>query len=223
MKTVGRTIEELTTGCLEEVATFHKTNQSNSPSCYELFRRALDEIDQKAFAAIFQIYERQVLSWITKHPVFWLTHCSSDDYVNVAFSRFYFALKGNIVSGFSSVDRILSYLKSCVHTAIIQEYRKQKKKIAEEPIDNYETLVAPPSNQPHEFETLWTHLCALIPDNIDQLLMRRAFIEQLKPQVIAAEHPEHWESARDVSVALYRIRKILRTDPALRELIGLAD
>ncbi len=220
MKTENRTTEELTTECSEETTRFYYTNQSNSPSCYELFRRALDDHDQKAFAAIFRIYERQVLSWITKHPVFWLTNCTREDYTSIAFSRFYFALNGNITSDFPSVDKILSYLKSCVHTAIYQEYRKQKTKIKEHPIEEYE-LLTPPSDSSYEFEDLWTHLCTLIPDTADQILMRCALVEQLKPHVIAAEYPEHWKSARDVSLALYRIRRKLRADPVLRKWIGL--
>ena len=219
MKTVDRTTEELTAECYEETIRFYHTNQSNSPSCYELFRRALDDYDQKAFAAIYRIYEQQVLSWITKHPVFWLTNSTRDDYVSIAFSRFYFALKGN-VADFPSVDRILSYLKSCVHTAVYQEYRKQKKNIAEDPIDDFELPVQSP-DQPYGFEDLWTHLCTLIPDAVDQVLMRYAFVEQLKPRVIAAKYPEHWESARDVSLALYRIRRKLRADPELRKWVGL--
>jgi DNA-directed RNA polymerase specialized sigma24 family protein len=220
VKTRNRTVEELTAACSEETTRFYRTSQSNSPSCYELFRRALDDHDQKAFAAIFRIYERQVLSWITRHPVFWLTNCAREDYASVAFSRFYFALDGNIASDFPSVDKILSYLKSCVHTAIYQEYRKQKTKIEEHPIDEYQLSAPPPDSAP-EFDDLWAHLCALIPDGVDQVLMRCAFVEQLKPHVIAAEYPEHWESARDVSVALYRIRRILRADPVLRKWVGL--
>ena len=102
MHTVNRTIEELAIGCHEETARFYATNQSNSPSCYELFRRALDDHDEKALTVIVRTYERQVLSWITKHPVFWLTSCTREDYASIAFSRFYFALNGNIASGFPS-------------------------------------------------------------------------------------------------------------------------
>jgi hypothetical protein len=220
VKLGDRITEELIAQCHEETIRFYHTNRSNSPSCYELFRRALDDHDQQAFAAIFRIYERQVLSWITQHPVFWRTNYTREDYASIAFSRFYFALNGNIAAGFPSVDRILSYLKSCVHTAIYQEYRKQRKNLGELPIDEFEPF-APPSDQLHEFEDLWTYLCVLIPDTVDQILMRCAFVEQLKPQVIAAEYPEYWESARDVSIALYRIRKILRADPALQKWAGL--
>jgi len=222
MPTANRTTEELVIGCYEETARFYVTNQSNSPSCYELFRRALDDLEEKALAAIYRIYERQVLNWITKHPIFWLTNCSPEDYASVAFSRFYFALKGKIAAGFPSVDRILNYLKSCVHTAIYQEYRKQRKSVEEIPIDQHDVPAAA-THRPCEIDDLWTYLCTLIPNEVDQILMRCAFVEQLKPRVIAAEYPNHWPSSRDVSIALYRIRRILRADPILRNWFGIEE
>ena len=51
MQSANRPIKELAIGCHEETARFYATNQSNSPSCYELFRRALDDLFSGYFLA----------------------------------------------------------------------------------------------------------------------------------------------------------------------------
>ena len=54
----------------------------------------------------------------------------------------------------------------------------------------------------------------------DRLLARCAFAEDLKPRQIIKAYPSRWKDEREVSIELYRIRRLLRNDPELRRLIG---
>ena len=64
---------------------------------------------------------------------------------------------------------------------------------------------------------LWLHICDLLPDPRDRLLAHCVFVQDLKPQQIVQEHSALWTNERDVSVAIYRIRRRLRNDPGLQQ------
>jgi hypothetical protein len=61
----------------------------------------------------------------------------------------------------------------------------------------------------------------LLPDEQDRLLADCTFIQRLKPAQIALMYPKHWDKVRDISVALQRIRRILRNDVELRQQAGI--
>jgi hypothetical protein len=67
---------------------------------------------------------------------------------------------------------------------------------------------------------LWRQIERLLPDPRDRLLARCAFVEDLKPRQIVKAYPSRWRDEREVSVELYRIRRLLRNDPELRKLGG---
>ena len=67
---------------------------------------------------------------------------------------------------------------------------------------------------------LWRQIEQLLADPRDRLLARCAFVEDLKPRQIIKAYPTHWKDEREISVELYRIRRLLRNDPELRRLIG---
>jgi hypothetical protein len=64
---------------------------------------------------------------------------------------------------------------------------------------------------------LWAHICTLLPDADDQLLAQLHLVQHLKPSQIIAEQPGKWATERAISVALQRIRRILRNDPQIRD------
>ena len=48
------------------------------------------------------------------------------------------------------------------------------------------------------------------------------FLQDLKPRQIIAAYPSIWQSEREISVALYRVRRALRNDPELQRRAGQA-
>jgi hypothetical protein len=72
-------------------------------------------------------------------------------------------------------------------------------------------------------EELWEHVCSLLPDERDRLLARLVFVQGLRPREIVVAFPTHWRNERDVSVALYRVRRTLRSDAQLQQRAGMVD
>lgn len=214
------TIDELALRCAEETDKFGRRMANDAQFCFELLRRALAETNDEAFTRVSRIYERQITSWVYSHPRFAQTSESADFFVQAAMRTFYFALRGSKFDRFPSLPQVLTYLKLCVHTAIAQYVRDQQPR-PDSPLDEIAELAETPDlGMRADLAELWQYICSLLPSEHDQLLARCAFMLDLKPSQVVKAYPRHWSSEREVSVALYRIRRLLRNDVGLRGRFG---
>jgi len=213
-------LDELTQRCTSETEKFNRREPSDARFCFELLRRALADGLSDAFTRVYQIYERQVLIWVHSHTGFARSGESADYFVSTAWSTFYFALRGPKFNSFPSLPQVLAYLKLCVHTAIAQYLRDQQ------PMPTLSLEDAPNAAHLPDLGTriaaaeLWRQIEQRLADPLDRLLARCVFVEDLKPRQIVKAYPAHWKDEREVSVELYRIRRLLRNDPDLRRMSG---
>ena len=220
MSAAALSVPELAQRCAEETDKFTR-RQSNDPQfCFELMRRALADLSDEAFTHVFQVYERPVTNWVYQHSRFALTGESAEFFVGAAFRAFHFALQGPKFARFPNLASVLSYLKLCVHTAVAQYLRDDERGRTIPMEDAGELAGSHDPGEQAEAGELWAHICQLLPDERDQLLARCAFVLRLKPREITVVYRSHWSSEREVSVALYRIRKLLRADSQLASLAG---
>lgn len=209
------TLDELQSRCSDETARYLHRLPNDSQFCFELVRRALEEQISEAFTHIFLIYSPLCASWASNFSGFADTdEPSVDVFVNEGFARLYRDVRGEKFRNFTSLEAVLFYLKRCVITAILQALRKPR------PLDLDEDL-AEAFHAQIEYEQLWQRVCALLVDPHDQLLADLRFRQDMKPAEISAHHLELWPTARDVSVALQRINRVLRNDDLLRGMFGL--
>ena len=212
----GLPIEQLAQRCAEETANFNRRQSSDTQFCFELLHRALAEDIREAFAAAYRIYERQVSNWVYSHSGFAQTGESADYFARGALTAFYFALRGSKFERFPTLERVLSYLKLCVHTTIAQYLRDQgpaNPSLEQSPAPEH----TPDMHSRVDAAELWTYICSLLTDERDQTLARCTFVLGMKPRQIVERFPGVWLNEREVSVALYRIRKRLRDDEELRQ------
>lgn len=213
-------LDELAQRCADETDRFARQKESDNQFCFELLRRALADGVQEAFAHVYRIYEGRVLGWVHAHSGFPLTGEDAEYFARGALSSFYFALRGPRFARFPSLPQTLAYLKLCVHTAIAQYLRDQQPAAA--PIEETGDIGATTDlGERAEAEEVWAHICALLPDEEDRLLARCCFVLDLRPRQIVEQYPRRWATEREVSVALYRIRRLLRGDAELRSRVGL--
>jgi hypothetical protein len=216
-------VDVLANRCAEETERYRRRQPSDQQFCFELLRRALADGVQEAFARVYSIYERQVLSWVYSHHGFEQTGEEADFFARTALSSFYFALRGPRFARFPALPQALAYLKLCVHTAIAQ-YLRDQRPADTQPIDTEaDAAYSPELGQGAEAAELWAQVCRLLPDERDQLLARFIFIQDLKPRQIVTLAPGRWADEREVTVATYRLRRLLRADPSLRRLAGLDE
>ena len=213
-------IDDLALLCAAETAKFNRRQPSDAQFCFELLRRALADGVAEAFTRVYQNYERQVRVWVHGHTRFTQTGESDEYFVSAAWSTFYFALRGPKFAGFPSLPQVMAYLKLCVHTAIAQ-YLRDQQPAPTTPLDQApDAAHSPDMGTRIAARELWRQIERLLPDPRDRLLARCAFVEDLKPRQIVKAYPARWKDEREVSVELYRIRRLLRNDSELRRLAG---
>lgn len=221
MKLSGLSNDDLARQCAEDTARFHRHQLHDTVYCLELLRRALADGDHEAFARVYQIYEPQVLRWVYQHHRFADTGESAEYFANQALTSFYFALRGEKLARFETLAQLLTYLKLCVHSAIAQYVRKEQAVFLTELDPDTVWDDSKAIGDDLQAAELWKHICNLLPHDDDRLLARCVFVQALKPAQIARGHPDRWTTAREVSVALQRIRRHLRKDPLLRRYAGI--
>jgi hypothetical protein len=209
------TTAELADRCARETARFLRHADHDPAAGFELMRRALAEGSDEAFTQVYRVYTPLVTAWVYRHSRFALTGESADYFVSGAFRAFYLALRGERFARVPTLAAALGYLKTCVHTEIIQYLRGQKAELTVSADEVPEGAAEPDLGARVQAEELWAHLCRLLPDERDRQLARCAFALGLKPRQVCAAYPAQWRSEREVSVALYRLRRILRADPDL--------
>jgi hypothetical protein len=217
---VSLTVDDLAQRCAEENQKYSRQQESDAQYCFELLRRALLQGISEALTHVLRVFERQVRNWVYRHQRFAQTDESAEYFVNVAFTSFYFALRGPRFEQFSALPQVLRYLKLCVHTAVAQYVRDQAS-FPVIPLGEVEVVYTTDPDSRISANELWNHICRLLPDEQDRLLADCTFIQQLKPAQIADLYPTHWQNVRAISVALQRIRRILRNDTELRRRAGV--
>lgn len=209
-------VDDLTQRCADETGKFNRHLDSDTRFCFELFRRALAESVPEAIASIYRIYEPLALRWTYAHRLFPQTGESAEYFSSLAVRTLYLKLRGSKFEQFSSLNSILAYLKRCVYTSValyVRDYGASPLPFPEhlEPADTYDAAGEIGA------EALWNYLCTLLPNEHDQLLARCVFVLDLKPRQIVSLYSSIWQNEREVSVALYRIRRILRNNTQLQQ------
>jgi hypothetical protein len=218
---VNLPLEQLADACAENTRRYARREQSDTQFCFELLRRALADSVPEAFTWVYRIYERQVLKWVRQHPGLEQTGENPEFFANAALSRFYFALRGSKFAEFGSLPQVLAYLKACAYTGVAQ-YLRDYEKAAAFPLEAAaDAAVVVDLGEALQANEVWAYICHKLPDERDRQLARSAFLLDLKPKAIVAANPDHWRNEREVTVALYRVRQVLRGDLELRERLGL--
>jgi RNA polymerase sigma factor (sigma-70 family) len=204
------TINELARHCSEETNKFLKQNVSNDRYCLELFRRAIVNRDDDAWASIYQQYAPLVLTWITQHqsatPL--LGQDGSGPLVNAAFAKFSQALTPAKMENFDALAAVLKYLKMCVHSVVADEVRARQARQYEEALDAIEH--EPASADPAEdviasisAQGLWQVILEELNGEDERVLIYLAYVQGMKPGEISNRHRQFFPTVDDV----YRIKR----------------
>ena len=223
------TTRSLAQMCKAEIQAFAEQVNKHVGVCYELFKRGFFESDDEALTAVLQNFRFRIERWIVREAGFEQTYRSVDYFVATAFRQFYIALLKHQASDFPNLAAFLGYLRLCVTSAVRQELRHRKKEKAlvsiEDEILHPDVSIDDSSwdSDATDAQDIWQHIAKLFPDEKTLLLIRLRYVEKMMPADISQAYPDDWKTARDVTIALYPVRKKLREDPYLRRLAGVTD
>ena len=88
--------------CAQETDLFFRRLSYDPAYCFELFRRAILEGNQRAHECIYTQYQPLVAGWVERHPSFAGTDEEVQYFVNRAFEKLRESPHGESLSGFWS-------------------------------------------------------------------------------------------------------------------------
>ena len=216
-----KTTTTLTESCREESKRYRRGGHSvRKGACYELFRRAIVEKDQKAWAAVYEQYKRLVAKQLVTKGV-QINPDQVDDLVEDTFAKFWQAMKSKeFANDFKSMGQIITYLKMCAHSVKVDWFRNQKKwEDFTTPLEEAEHIKHDPISSKIEAldrEKLQTYFRSRLKDKEERLVFFLSFESGLKPRQIYAKYTQEFENVKEVRRIKERIVLRLKNDPQLR-------
>lgn len=204
-------ISVLIEDCASADAHFHSLPPTTKGACFELFRRAVLEKSEPAWAAIYTQYRRQMLYWAN----------GAEDVAHEAWEKFLHAVTPEVFVCFTSVAHILAYLKRCVKSVHIDARRKAEREqkylamLGSTEVPPDDTSEATTLNQVANRQ-LAEAVNARLQNDLERLVVRWNLIGGLTPIEIVQRYPQHFAEARAVSRIREKVILRLRNDPVLQ-------
>jgi RNA polymerase sigma factor (sigma-70 family) len=205
------TIADLSLRCREESARYLRHEPHNDRFCFELFRRAVVERDEAAWAAVYNHYSAVVRRWVGNVPD------AQDDGVAGAFERFWRAITPAKFERFSSLPAILQYLKMCVHTAELDRRRAARAVTPEQRLAEGQDFPARDNPQETAIQTVdarafWALVQQILEDGRERRVIYLSYVLGMTPRVICerynAAFPDIQEVYRLKRNALERLKRV---------------
>jgi hypothetical protein len=181
---------------------------SDGAAGVELFRRAIDDRDDDAWAAVMGLYRGLLKAQVSRQVVRGLVDEDSEFCIDRAFQRFWQATRTGRMHQFTDLASILKYLKMCLGSVMLDEARSRRRQpltsIDDVPADA--TLSADPTALVISHiagRELWLAIEQQLHDKAERLVAHLSFVAGLTPREIHACHPEHFADISDV----YRLKR----------------
>lgn len=218
--------EALRRRCLAESERYYRGQPHDTRYAYELFRRALVERCELAWAHLYELYRPLVESWVRRSGAFAGSGESSEYFVAPAFTRFWQAVTPERFAAFATLAALLHYLQLCASCAVIDSIRAQSwaEMLPEEAIPAWHGGSQAPDEEAldrisrHEF---WHLIDAQLTGAAERVVVYDSFVMGMKPSDILSRHTALFATIGDVyNVKRNVIGRLSRNDD-LRRLVGM--
>ncbi len=208
-------IRRLSTGalavlCERETTKYFQRAAHDPRFCFELFRRASEHDDQRAWEILYQQYHALIHGWVVRHPAFNQRREQPEHYVSLAIEKLWAALRGDRFQRFSDLPSILAYLKRCVTTTLIDDARKRQfEEVAIELVEGPSALQdsAPDPALIYQRrasqQELWAYVQECVKGDAESIVLYDSFVLALKPNEILGRHTDVFGTIDDV----YRVKQ----------------
>jgi DNA-directed RNA polymerase specialized sigma24 family protein len=185
---------------------------------FELFRRAIQERDAEAWAAIAVRYRRLLIAWAVRCPAAQIAEDSYEDLADRALGRAWAALSSERFAAFPSLPALLAYLHTCVTATAIDAARAC---IAYERVAQLAGRTDPTPLEQIILERLdrvelWRIVASLVRTEAERVVLNERFVQNLPPRTILARHSTLFADAVAVYTAIKNLCDRLRRSPEMR-------
>jgi DNA-directed RNA polymerase specialized sigma24 family protein len=161
---------------------------------YELFRRAIVERDDEAWAAIYTHYRHLLISWARYASARVPAVSQHEDIADRALARAWSALSAEQFAQFPSLAALLAYLRACVGAAAIDAARAEATRERA-----YQKLELPSAITPEDevlgaqsCDELWQLINKLVSNEHERIILIESFVLGLPPRTILERHQDRF-------------------------------
>jgi DNA-directed RNA polymerase specialized sigma24 family protein len=210
--------------CAVENERYQRGEPSDPSYAFELFRRALAERDEHAWDHLFRQYRGMVERWVRNNAAFDASGEASEDLVVEAFARFWHAVPPAHFERFPTAAALLHYLQMCAGSVVIDIARSRTSaRIASEQLllQSDGLYAAPEEEVLDQIDRVqfWRHVARELNSDVERVVIKCSFIEDLKPRQIYAAHRSLFASIKEVYLTKRNVLDRLRRNPELRDLL----
>jgi DNA-directed RNA polymerase specialized sigma24 family protein len=192
--------------CQRELNRYSSEEACDERYCLELLRRATVQGDPASWACVQQLFSGLVRRWLRRHPGLETAARldSEENYLALAFERFWQATTQHQRLDFRTVAAALQYLRASLHGVILDTLRAyaQRREVAlPEPDAPGEPFVE--DHDAAEGSEMWDLLTRLLPEAREQRLAYLLFHCGLKPREVVRFCSSEFGDVHEV----YRLRR----------------
>jgi|SRR6266508_1869581 len=187
---------------------------------YELFRRAIVERDDEAWAAIYTHYRQLLISWARRASARAPAAIQCEDIADRALARAWSALTAEQFAQFPSLATLLGYLRACVGAAAIDAARAEATRERA-----YQKLDPPLVTTPEELvlgalssDELWRLINKLVSNEHERIILIESFVLGLPPRAILERHQDSFADMPAIYGAKRNLLNRLERSRALQQL-----
>jgi DNA-directed RNA polymerase specialized sigma24 family protein len=206
---------------LAESRRFYRHEEYDPRFAYELFRRALVDRDDAAWAQLFEQYAPLVEHWVRRTGAFTVSGETSDFFVSAAFTRFWRAIPAERFASFPTLASLLNYLRRCATCVVIDTARAHSfaDLLPEESINwNHQRLGHADEEATERVSRaeFWHLIDGLLASEAERVIVRCSFLLGMKPGDIYAQWGCLFSGIEEVYTIKRGVLSRLRKSPELR-------
>jgi len=217
------TVPELARRCAMEMGRYRRREPHADYFGFELFRRAVVERNDAAWAALYAQYAEMVRWWLGLGPD------EDDELVTLTFERFWRAMDVDKFSSFNGLGGVLAYVKICARTARLDYARAASVRAHEEPLDDAADLL-PACDDTEGLASahmdrvaFWRAVRQYLTDEREHGVLYLSYVVGLSPRQIYARHAARFDDVAEV----YRLKRAvltrLRRAPMIAQRLDVTD
>ena len=189
--------------CYAQSECFYRRQPHDTRFAHELFRRALVEHNEIAWAQIYYLYFNLVEFWVRRNHHFVQSGESSEFFVTAAFIRFWRAITPERFATFPNLAALLQYLQLCTQCAVTDSVRIQPwaNMFPVEIVPDYLDMRVPPDEEAIERvirSEFWRYINTLLHNDAERIVVFGIFLGGMKPGDIYTKHHNLFSSVNNV-------------------------
>lgn len=213
--------------CARETELFFQRQPHDPRYCFELFRRAIADRDQGAWALVYAQYQPLVTRWVERHSAFASSGEDVEYFVNRAFEKMWAAINPDKFSRFPDLKSLLRYLQMCVHSAILDQVRQAQHLVILSSVEDLARGSMPQSPTTDEQalagvyrQQFWDQISTRLRNEQERKVVYGSFVLGLKPREICVQFQRTFRDVREVYRVKENVLARLRRDTELGEVLG---